>query len=383
MSGGVRRRIGRRIGAVVRNALAVLVVGALVACTPLGADLGDGSAAPRPAATPVRMLVVTNRSPSADPATAYSGERADGVGWAEVVVAPTADDVAAGRPYAHRPLAPAEARDWFRAHAARRVLVHVHGFRTDFGKAVHRFARVVRGSRTDFEPVLFSWPSRGSIWDYYYDRESIDGSRDDLERLLRRIADDPAVGEVAVLAHSMGSWLAMETVRTMAVSAAGVPRKLRNIVLAAPDLDVGVFDRQMERIGRHPSVTLVVSRDDRSLQVSKVFGGGFDRLGATGPNDPRWRRSFCARGVSVVDVSDLPTTGVTNHYKFSDEPALLAVLGARLFPDASPGSAAADTGAVVHRPLNCGGGPDRDVPSPAPIVVHDPAPPAAHAAAKP
>ena len=64
---------------------------------------------------------------------------------------------------------------------------------------------------------MFTWPSRGSVWAYGYDRESANYSRDALERLLQFLSKDPAVGEISVLAHSMGNWVALEALRQMAI----------------------------------------------------------------------------------------------------------------------------------------------------------------------
>ena len=66
---------------------------------------------------------------------------------------------------------------------------------------------------------MFTWPSRGSVWAYGYDRESTNYSRDSLEDLLRFLAKDPSIGEVAILAHSMGNWVALEALRTKRRSA--------------------------------------------------------------------------------------------------------------------------------------------------------------------
>jgi len=91
----------------------------------------------------------------------------------------------------------------------RRVLVYVHGFNNSFDDSVYQLAQIAYDSGADAAPILFTWPSRGSIFEYGYDRESANFSRDALEETLRRIARDPGVGEITVMAHSMGrgsSW---------------------------------------------------------------------------------------------------------------------------------------------------------------------------------
>ena len=75
----------------------------------------------------------------------------------------------------------------------RRVLIFVHGFNTRFEEAVYRFAQIVHDARVDVAPVLFTWPSGGSVTDYVYDRDSAVYSRDALEAVLQALVKDPSV----------------------------------------------------------------------------------------------------------------------------------------------------------------------------------------------
>ena len=69
-----------------------------------------------------------------------------------------------------------EARRWFQEKIGRAphhdTLIFVHGFNNRFDSAVFRFAQIVHDSGTTAVPVLFTWPSRGSVLAYGYDRES-------------------------------------------------------------------------------------------------------------------------------------------------------------------------------------------------------------------
>ena len=79
--------------------------------------------------------------------------------------------------------------------------------------------------------------------------------------------------EVSILAHSMGNWLALESLRQMAIRNRGLPPKFKNIMLASPDVDVDVFRSQIADMGtQHPKFTLFVSQDDRALAVSAGSG---------------------------------------------------------------------------------------------------------------
>src|SRR5690606_30137597 len=127
----------------------------------------------------------------------------------------------------------------------RRVLVFVHGYNTRFEEAVYRFAQIVHDSRAPALPVLFTWPSRGRLLEYAYDRESANYSRDALEAILQTMAKDKAVGEISILAHSMGNWVTLEALRQMSIRNGALSPKIKSVMLAAPDVDVDVFRRQI------------------------------------------------------------------------------------------------------------------------------------------
>ena len=63
-----------------------------------------------------------------------------------------------------------------------------------------------------------------------YDRESASLSRDAFEQLLNMLVDDPAVESIDILAHSMGNFLALETLRQMALRHRHVPPKISDVM---------------------------------------------------------------------------------------------------------------------------------------------------------
>jgi len=77
---------------------------------------------------------------------------------------------------------------------SKHVLVFVHRFNNRFEDAVFRYAQIIHDSSATAVPVLFTWPSRGSVFAYGYDHESASYSRDALEGGLRLLAKDPEVG---------------------------------------------------------------------------------------------------------------------------------------------------------------------------------------------
>jgi len=299
----------------------------------------------------VDMLVATTRSRSEDPGILFSGERGSGlkmtdiaisippdasrkigeVQWPRKLPADPATEFATVRV---SPLADAtDARAWVGRHLppSRRVLVFVHGFNNRYEDAVYRFAQVVHDAKADVAPILFTWPSRASIFDYNYDKESTNYSRDALEEMLTAIAADPRVGEITVMAHSMGSWLTVEALRQMAIRNGRVAPKIQNVILASPDLDVDVFGKQYEALGPgRPDFTLFVSRDDRALQLSRRISGNIDRLGQVDPTVEPYRTQFEAAGISVIDLTALKSGDPLNHGKFAQSAQVVQLIGTRL-----------------------------------------------------
>ena len=55
---------------------------------------------------------------------------------------------------------------------------------------------------------------------------------------------------MTVLAHSMGNWVTLEALRQMAIRDGKIAPKIRNVILAAPDVDFDVAREQIRTMGR-------------------------------------------------------------------------------------------------------------------------------------
>jgi esterase/lipase superfamily enzyme len=202
----------------------------------------------------------------------------------------------------------------------RHVLIFVHGYNTRFEEAVYRFAQITHDAHADVVPVLFTWPSRGRPLQYFYDRESANYSRDALEAVLRAVVEDPNVASVSMLSHSLGNLVAVEALRQMAIRDHGLSRKIKDIMLASPDIDVDVFRRQIAEIeidDKQPPMTLFVSQDDRALGLSKLLAGDEPRLGAVDPTVEPYRGILEKAHVHVVDLTTMAADDPSNHNKFA------------------------------------------------------------------
>lgn len=295
----------------------------------------------------LNLLVATTRAPAPESGAPFSGERGDKSLAAVVVsIPPDARREIGQIQWPQRtPPDPAtefatlsvktlqgspQEESWLRAHKSpsRRILLFVHGFNTGFDAALFRFAQIVHDSGADATPVLFTWPSRGSVFEYSYDRESANFSRDALEKLLRRLSESPNVSEITILAHSMGAWLASESLRQMAIREGRVREKIRSVIFAAPDLDVDVFQSQLRSLGdRRPRFVIFVSRGDRALWLSRRIAGNVERLGRVDPDAKPW---LAEAGVDVIDLTGTQSGGFLRHGKFAENPDVVRYLGMQL-----------------------------------------------------
>lgn len=334
-----------------RKALCLVVAFGLAACASAPEGLFVPVAQTVPGASSVDLLVATTRRAAADPGELYSGERAAALSFANIVVS-IPPDSARTPGEIELPSAPPGnpatdfvttkvsrldlngARAWLDSHgtAARkhRVLIFVHGYNNRFGDAVFRFAQLVHDSDADVTPILFTWPSRGSLLAYGYDRESAALSRDAFEQLLDMLIREPAVGKVDILAHSMGNYLTLETLRQMAIRHGVIPAKIDEVMLAAPDVDVDAFQRDLADMGDpHSKFTLFASRDDKALALSGWIWGSDARLGSIDPKAEPYKSQFAAERVNVFDLTDIKSNDATNHSKFVQSPELVRLVGDR------------------------------------------------------
>ena len=337
--------------------LALLAPLALAACaTPRVLELSQAPAAD--VAGTVQIYVATTREPSAEPVY-FNGERATRLSFARLdITVPRSHkagelelpDSGPGDPAKHFTatnmerlnLAPVIAdvrREIMRRPANQRdVLVFVHGYNTNFADAAYRFAQIVYDSGFKGVPVLFTWPSRGQLLAYPYDRESAYFSRDFLEANLRGITRDIGPGRMDILAHSMGTILTLETLRQATIRGDGTfGGKLRDVMLAAPDVDVDVFKTLMYVIRR--PVTVFVSADDRALDFSKRFAGDKMRLGAVSAKDTELIADLEKRGARIIDLSEVSSGDSLNHAKFASSPRVVQLIGERLRQDKGIGFA--------------------------------------------
>lgn len=292
------------------------------------------------------IFVATTRRASDNFREVFDGERSSSIAFAETeVTVPRIHKVGAvelsrdGRrdPAKHFVAQKVDAIDGEEAFVSRlsqeirqrggRALVFVHGYNTRFDHAVYRLTQIAHDSNYDGAPVLFTWASRGRTVDYIYDRDSATSARDGLERTLRLVRQAGA-RRIDIIAHSMGNWVTLEALRQLAITGdRDIDGRLGDVILASPDVDVDVFKAQMRRYGKPDKpFILMLSRDDRALNISGWLAGNQPRLGEYDD-----AADIAGYGVTVINATDA-AAGVDsfNHNKFAENPVLITLIGDRL-----------------------------------------------------
>ncbi|TYC63643.1 alpha/beta hydrolase [Rhodobacterales bacterium] len=304
---------------------------------------------PAPGAKSYDILVATTREKDEHPDTYFNGERAQQINYADLTISvppthqpgqiewPTAqpgnpETTFVTRQAGYIPDRKAFIRDVNQRLAKlpkgkRRIFLFIHGYNTRFPEGLFRFTQMVHDGNIQSVPVLFTWASRGKLQDYLYDLNSAAIARSALEQTIGDLAQTNAEG-ITIMAHSMGNWLLMETaVRADPQRLAVISRKLDNVVLAAPDIDIDLFKSQLKQIGRpRKPYVVIVSRDDKALSLSQRLSGGIERVGAYSDD-----QELAELGAIVIDVTELSSLDSTNHSKFAQlaglSPEFRKVLG--------------------------------------------------------
>ena len=201
----------------------------------------------------------------------------------------------------------------------RSATIFVHGYNTTFAEGLYRHAQL----QHDLEPpgvsIHFAWPSAARPRDYLYDRESALFSRDALATTIDALARSN-VTEFNLAGHSMGAFLLMDTLRTMAlVGHDEVFRKLNTVLLIAPDIEIDLFREQAEPVlARGVRIYVVVSGSDRALRLSARLRGEGERLGSI-----HSAAELGGLDVGVVDLSAVKSADRLGHFKSGTSPEII------------------------------------------------------------
>lgn len=167
------------------------------------------------------------------------------------------------------------------------IFIFVHGFNTrlDDNCVIAAELHHYLGSQGVF--MSYAWPSRGSLFAYSADKASAAYSVRYFRLFLIYLAERTDARRINIIAHSAGAPVAVGAIRELCLmhydegkEAVQSRYRLGQLVLVAPDMDLGVFENAIhdEMVGVPENMSIYFSTRDRALDFS-AWIYGFARLG--------------------------------------------------------------------------------------------------------
>lgn len=200
----------------------------------------------------------------------------------------------------------------------RSALVFIHGFNVPFDQAAYNTAQIAYDLDFDGVPMMYSWPSQGSVLAYDGDQEAAEWSAPHLQTFLERMARESGALRIHIIAHSMGN-------RPLSRALAEIGQQpdiqplFDNVIMAAPDVNASTFTQLWPDIKNAAKrFTLYASSDDKALAASRTAkrGTNFARLGEGGP------KIVVIPGIDTVDASGIDTSWLGHSYVDSCKPVM-------------------------------------------------------------
>jgi len=185
-------------------------------------------------------------------------------------------------------------------------VLYTHGFYISFERGCRRALILKESLGLEGRFVLFSWPSAGSMLDYTQDEADLYWSVAPLRGVLTEMVDRFGAGNSNIVAHSLGTRGVMLALVLMAQAQQEEPL-FNQVVLIAPDIDVGIFEQYLPMIRPLASnITVYVSSKDSPLALSRQVHG-HPRLGEAGDHLDG------LEGIEIIDLSEIPVRVPSGH----------------------------------------------------------------------
>jgi len=198
-------------------------------------------------------------------------------------------------------------RDMEESRHGRRPILYTHGYYISFERGCKRASLFQDSLGLTGRFLLFSWPSDGAILTYTRDESDLYWSVAPLAEILTDMVKRFGAGNFDIAAHSLGTRGVFLALVQLANGEHGSKPLVNQLILLAPDIDVGVFIQHLPRIrplARH--ITIYVSGNDTPLALSRQVHG-YPRLGESGPHLDE------VTGVDIIDVSEIPVRYPSGH----------------------------------------------------------------------
>jgi esterase/lipase superfamily enzyme len=196
------------------------------------------------------------------------------------------------------------------------AFIFIHGYNVTFAEAVRRTAQIAFDLNFKGAPVCYSWPSQGRFSKYMADEATIEWTIPHLDEIARKLGQMGNVATLHFIGHSMGNRALTHVLAgASANKLAQFIRRVRQVILAAPDIDAGVFKQMAGAVASAAQrTTLYASSADIALEASQQFHA-YARAGEAGEN------ILVLAGIDTIDASLVPS-GFLGHSYYGGRTAL-------------------------------------------------------------
>lgn len=198
------------------------------------------------------------------------------------------------------------------------AFIFIHGYNVSFEDAARRTAQMSYDLGFDGVPVFYSWPSVGDTISYIADAGNIEWSQGYLKIFLEDFLKTSGAQDIYLIAHSMGNRGLTRALSSIIAENPSVTTKIKEIILAAPDIDADVFKKDIAPVlvKIKKPITLYTSSNDLALQASQMFSS-YPRAGQAGSS------MVVLSGIETINASNVPTD-LLGHSYFSGTPDVLS-----------------------------------------------------------
>lgn len=202
------------------------------------------------------------------------------------------------------------------------ALLFIHGYNNSFRDTAKRTAQIAWDIPFNGICGFFSWPSARKTRAYFKDIERADASIPAFQEFVKDLISKTGVDRLHIIAHSMGNRILTIGLNNLTIDPdySQWAQKIRQVVLAAPDLDQTVFKKNIlpkfKDIGNRR--TLYASEHDKALAGAEYLRG-LPRVGDAG------NQLFVSKNVDTIDTSEV-RKGMMNHSYAFDTKELLTDL---------------------------------------------------------
>lgn len=200
-----------------------------------------------------------------------------------------------------------------------RVMLFVHGFKRNFKAAAEHAALIAESIGFSGRMVLWSWPSLDNPAAYLTDRTTLLWSQKHLARFVTELAQRGKIERLVLVAHSLGAQALthalFEEIGSDQLAAWNI---IEQLVLLAPDIDLGIFRRDIVPAINQVGIptTVYASATDLALITSSSLNGypragdssekvytfpGVDTIDATRVKQSFLGHSYYRRSYAVID----------------------------------------------------------------------------------